>query len=178
MAKTTSMVGRQFGRLYVIKKSTDSGKSDMWICNCECGREKVAYGVDLRRGHTQSCGCLKRQATSEANTKHGHTQNRKIERLYRIWTNMKTRCYNPKCIAYERYGGRGITVCDEWLHDYSAFRTWALENGYNEDLSIDRVDNNDGYHPNNCRWATVKEQNSNRRTRRWQKRPSGKESGL
>lgn len=173
MTKPEDFIGLRFGRLLVMEKATIPDRTDMWLCKCDCGCEKVIHGVDLRRGHTQSCGCLHKDVTSTANKKHGYTVGYKVERLYRIWSNMKSRCYNPRVKAFERYGGRGITVCNEWLHDYPAFRAWAYNSGYQENLSIDRIDNDKGYYPQNCRWSTITQQNNNRRPRRWQKRPIG-----
>lgn len=88
-------------------------------------------------------------------------------RIYRIWASMKQRCFNPKAHAYERYGGRGITMCEEWANDYLCFKEWAMNNGFSEDLSIDRIDNNQGYFPENCRWATRAQQQRNKRTTRF-----------
>ena len=159
--KLIDLTGQRFGRLVVLQRAKTINKRTKWLCKCECGNEVVVEAYNLRVGHTQSCGCLQRAATSVANKTHGqgHT------RLYRIWNNMKNRCYRKSYHAYNHYGGRGITICNEWLHDFQAFYDWAMANGYRDDLSIDRIDSNGNYCPKNCRWATMTEQNKNKRAK-------------
>lgn len=151
--------GQKFGRL-IIKKELKSKNGRNFLCKCECGNEKIAKLTDLRRGHVKSCGCLQYESQTSSNISHGQSKTR----LYGIWNGMKQRCFNKNSKNYEHYGNRGITVCEEWKNSFEHFKQWSLNNGYNENLSLERINNNQGYYPENCKWATVKQQGSNRRT--------------
>lgn len=155
------LIGRRFGRLVVVGIDDRGVKRTYYFCQCDCGNTKSVRSDGLLSGAVQSCGCMKREQDREnltANHKHkmSHT------RPYEIWQGMKKRCYNPHDARYDRYGGRGITVCDEWRNDFKAFYKWALENGYADNLTIDRIDNDKGYSPDNCRWADAETQCRNR----------------
>ena len=153
--RTNSMLddltGRAFARLTVVSYVGYR----KWNCRCECGALIVALGYNLKSGHTKSCGCL----ASELITKHGLSGSR----LQRVWANMKRRCCDQNDDSYKDYGGRGISVCDEWLSDFKTFSEWAFKNGYADNLDIDRIDNGLGYCPSNCRFVTHKTNMNNTR---------------
>ena len=134
-------------------------KHPIYKCICDCGDIVYVKGCHLRSGHTKSCGCLNVEKNKKLHTKHG----KRYTRLYRIWLNMKDRCYNKNNLSYKNYGGRGIKICDEWLHDFVNFYNWSMTNGYKDELTIDRINVNGNYEHSNCRWATTKQQNNNRR---------------
>lgn len=155
----------RFGRLTVIDSAEDhiqkSGKHrTQWLCKCDCGNIIAVQSFNLKSGNSKSCGCLADEIRITNSLKHGDRHNR----LYSIWCNIKQRCYNSKLPTYARWGGRGIKMCDEWKDSYTAFKEWSINNGYNNNLTIDRIDNNLGYTPDNCRWTTPKVQSNNRST--------------
>lgn len=156
------IAGQKFGKLSVIEIAERKKGKILWRCKCDCGNEVVALGENIRSGTTKSCGCLiKENGTKIAPkvTKHGGS----YTRIYRIYCGMKKRCLNPSSDAYHHYGGRGIKICNEWLGDdgFETFREWALSHGYEENLSIDRINNDGDYCPENCRWADKETQSNN-----------------
>lgn len=152
MPKFIDLTGEEFGKLTVRYRMITDSKHTFWFCECDCGGKKEARSDALRNGTTTHCGCV----GLGTHNKTGH-------RLFNIWQGMKERCYNTNSKDYNRYGGRGIEICQEWLDDFMNFYNWAMENGYDYSLSIDRTNVNRNYEPNNCKWATPEEQANNTR---------------
>ena len=156
MSELIDLTGKRFGRWIVLKR-TSNGKDRhaRWFCKCECGRERIIGDFQLRNG-------ISRQCHSCGNTKHGLSRTR----IYGVWDGMIQRCENPNHMSYKDYGGRGIKICKEWRRDPATFCKWALANGYKEGLTIDRIDNDGDYRPDNCQFITMAKQNRNRRANR------------
>lgn len=158
-----NVIGRKFGKLTVVERLPKNSHGEaVWRCICDCGNEHMATSHNLIYGVSKQCKECKIAQIAQSNTKH----NCKPKRLHEIWTNMKTRCHNPNYELYNRYGGRGITICDEWEKSFNEFRDWALKSGYADDLTLDRIDNDGNYCPENCKWSTRTEQANNRHTNR------------
>lgn len=151
MSDRIDMVGKRFGRWLVLSYSSERH----WLCACDCGTQRAVSGSSLRRGASRGC------SDCHPARKNRRTHGAAKSRLYTIWLNMRRRCEDPRDVAFSRYGLRGIRVCHEWLRDFIAFRDWAMAAGYNDGLTIDRIDNARGYEPGNCRWATYSQQNRN-----------------
>lgn len=153
------LTNKKVGRLTILELYKGNGDSAIWKCRCDCGN--IAYITQhcLLYRPTKSCGCLRKELLSKRSNLH-HLSN---TRIYKIWIDIKKRCYNSKHICYQNYGGRGITMCDDWKNDFKSFYNWSMNNGYQQNLSIDRINNDGNYEPSNCRWTNRKTQNNNTR---------------
>ena len=150
----------KYGRLKIIEEDFKDIKTRYVFAQCDCGVIKSIKLSHIIGGLTTSCGCFRNEQIKKSNSTHNNSSSN----LYTRWCKIKERCFNVSCNNYHRYGGRGITMCDEWKNDYTKFRDWSLANGYRKELQIDRIDNNGNYKPNNCRWVTSKVNGNNKRT--------------
>lgn len=153
------IANKKYGKLTIIMEADESSlwKRNM-LCRCDCGNEIIVSLSNLRQRHTLSCGCY----LPEWIRKHKTTHNLRKHSIYRIWAGMKSRCKNPRASHFEHYGGRGIKVCDEWINDFVAFYNWAITNGWQQSLEIDRINNDGNYEPSNCRFVTHQINSQNR----------------
>lgn len=152
-------MNEKYNSLEVIKVSgRDKGKRKRVLCKCDCGVIKEYDYYKVKTGHTKSCGCLKNSFIAEARTIHGG----RYSQLYKKWCGIKRRCYNSNEKSYKSYGGKGIEICNEWLNDFASFENWAYNNGYSEGLTIERIDVNKGYYPDNCTWIPMERQARNK----------------
>lgn len=167
MNKIRDLQSQRFGRLMVIcniKRRSNAG-TIIWLCRCDCGNLKEIRSGDLVWGNIKSCGCLRIERSKEArrndkvglNFKHGDAVSGNEAKVYRSWKGIKARCLNPNEPAYKNYGGRGIKMCESWKNSYLAFKFWAMSHGYKEGLTIDRINNDGNYEPDNCQWLTRSE---------------------
>lgn len=165
MSASIDITNDRYGRLLVIRETEPATyskkKIKRWICRCDCGNTVVVRQSDLRSGKTVSCGCYNKDIINQPKT-HGKSRTK----LYMVYTSIKQRCLNPNNKNYDDYGGRGIKICNEWEKDYITFEKWAIDNGYKEGLTIDRINNDGNYEPSNCRWSDKKTQVNNQRIRK------------
>ena len=164
MSNLIDLKGQKFGKLTVIERAENKGKNTRWLCLCECGNKTIVHAISLRSGSTKSCGCYKSIAPKLSNTKHGmsHTT------THKIWCDIKSRCFCLNDPAYKNYGGRGITMCDRWKNSFEAFYedVSKLPHFNEKGFTLDRIDNDGNYEPNNVRWVDRITQGNNKRNNR------------
>lgn len=163
------ITGHRFGRLTALEVvgTAPNHGGYLWRCKCDCGNEHIVAYAKLSHGRVRSCGCLRKEISMERQLKHASARRNKRTRLYSIWLGMRERCSYPQNVSYPAYGGRGIKVCNEWASDFDKFRNWALSNGYNDTLSIDRIDSDLDYSPENCQWIPLSENCAKQRKSRF-----------
>lgn len=164
MPKFVDLTGNRYGKLVVLERGKDINKRVYWKCECDCGNITSVRGDTLGR-NANSCGCLKKEQDKKNLGRYIHGKSH--DRLASIWYHIKTRCYDKNSDSYQHYGGRGISMHETWKKDYLMFEKWALLNGYTATMTIDRIDVNGDYHPDNCRWIPFSQQSNNKRGTLW-----------
>lgn len=156
--KYQDIKGQRFGRLIAVMPTRKRKRECVvWLCQCDCGKLTEVESHSLLKGHTKSCGCLQKEIARAINLKHGDNRGYESSRLYKIWRHMKSRCLNPKTHGYCYYGGKGVSIFIRWQNNYIEFKSWALANGYQDNLTIDRINSDGNYEPGNCQWITKSE---------------------
>ena len=164
-------MGQKFGRLTVLFFIQIKNHRARWLCKCDCGNLIEVASSDLIGGNTKSCGCYQSMRAKEANLKHGYASRDNKKRIYKIWAKIKRRIFNKNTDGFSYYGGKGIKMCSEWM-DFINFKNWALENGYKDILSIDRIDSDGDYKPENCQWIPINENCRKAALERWKRSKS------